>query len=378
MTAYALSSQKPPELLAVWPAGHAHRCAPVCQLSAAITGDAAADLSAALTQLSTVLWDRYTDHHAKSGEPGFADVLGAVHAPHLPDADGTVRVADDPSLQYGHILGRLLHTIGDADLTDTVVAEVHAEIDAIGRAGLGDLSGRAAQAVTVDHLDPSPAQIVAADHLLSAHPLGSAKLFTAVDPAAACVAAAHWVTAAAEIAADMAGINPATVFVWASSAHGCAVEGPTTVVRAVLQEHTAPRNVVIGMLTDAKAVGEGRVPDPAGLPERVDAVREHVQQLPPHSDPDEIIALLLETLTPLNPCRPSRDLLEQLLDGMYSCLLVYRHATDDRPPADGPGAPPDTSQTDTGQRDGTRRRNIDQFLTQVRARAARDHDRLTR
>lgn len=381
MTAYALHQAQTPELVAVWSAGLAHRSAAVCRLPAGLADDTAADLCAALTRLSTALWESYPHpdrgpHDSASYQPGrgFTGVCDVLLAPNLPDADGTVAVAADPTLEYGHITGRVLQAIGDADLTAAVTADVCTEIDAVARAGLGDLTGRAAQAVTVDHLDPSPAQVAAADHLLRAHPLGSPKLFTTVDPVAACVAAAHWLTAAADLTAETAQINPIVIFAWAHSLHGAAVETPAMIVQAVLGKHVAPRHVVTGMLTDAMAVAEGRVPDPAGLPDRVDAVREQVQQMPVR-DPDEAVADMLESLTPLNPCRPSRDLLEQLLDGMYSCLIVYRDTTGDPPNTD-PAQPSGTEQTDTPPRND--RRSIDQFLTAVRARAARDHDRLTR
>ncbi len=45
--------------------------------------------------------------------------------------------------------------------------------------------------VALDRLDVSPVQAVAADELLLADPLGSQLLTVAVDPAAACLAAAH-------------------------------------------------------------------------------------------------------------------------------------------------------------------------------------------
>jgi hypothetical protein len=118
----------------------------------------------------------------------------------------------------------------------------------------------------------------------------------------------------------------------------------------------APRQVVVGMITDALAVAEGRQPDPEGLPGLVDDAREQVKRLS-IADPDAAIAGMLESLTPLNPCRPSRDLLEQLLDGVYSCLIVYRDTLECRPGA---------------------RTAVDEFVARIRTRAARDRDRLTR
>jgi uncharacterized protein YciW len=72
----------------------------------------------------------------------------------------------------------------------------------------GDLSGRARQAVALSRADVSPIQVAAAHDLFQEHPLGSPKLFEVVDPAAAAVAAAHWLQAAADVAAEVAGCAP--------------------------------------------------------------------------------------------------------------------------------------------------------------------------
>src|SRR5947199_92941 len=85
------------------------------------------------------------------------------------------------------------------------LAEVAAEVAAVESAELGDLSGRARQAVSLTREDASPLQVAAADRLLADDPFGSRKLFTDVDPTSAAVAAAHWLYAAASIASDVSG-----------------------------------------------------------------------------------------------------------------------------------------------------------------------------
>ena len=114
-------------------------------------------------------------------------------------------VSYSPVEESAHRLGRVLHTLADAALVDAVVAEVEIEVDAVTRAELGDLSGRAVQAVALDRLDVSPIQVAAADEVLQADPLGGGLLAAAVDPAAACVAAAHWLAAAAVVAGRRVG-----------------------------------------------------------------------------------------------------------------------------------------------------------------------------
>jgi hypothetical protein len=108
-------------------------------------------------------------------------------------------------------------------LTDHVVADVEKELAAVELAEQGDLSGRARQAVVLTRADISPVQVVAADGLLRADPLGSARLFQEVDPTAAAVAAAHWLHAAANVASEVADCDPASAVVEADNieAHAC-------------------------------------------------------------------------------------------------------------------------------------------------------------
>ncbi|MEY9935422.1 hypothetical protein ABH926_010104 [Catenulispora sp. GP43] len=63
--------------------------------------------------------------------------------------------------------------------------DVTAEIEAIERSELGDLSGRTAQAVKLSRTSASPARVAAADALLRAGLLGGIGLFTTVDPTSA-------------------------------------------------------------------------------------------------------------------------------------------------------------------------------------------------
>src|SRR2546421_6218533 len=71
------------------------------------------------------------------------------------------------------MLGRNLHEVGDKKFTAQVATDAEAEIAAIGKAELGDLSGRARQAVVLTRQDASPVQVAAADGLLHQDPLGA-------------------------------------------------------------------------------------------------------------------------------------------------------------------------------------------------------------
>jgi len=214
--------------------------------------------------------------------------------------------------------------------------------------------------------DPALRQAVLAEH-----PLGCPRLLTTVDPAAACVAAGHWLAAVADVAADAAGIAPPEVFAYADDIEAVSVRVPGLVVEAILAEDAAPREVVPGLLAGAAAVRRGRRPDPAGLPDLVDAAREQVAGLPA-GQREEAVAGLLARITPLDPLRPGRDLLEHLLDGMRGCLLGYR----------GEGVGRAAEDLDDTDEDGDAKADVigakveGEFVAALRQRARRDRARL--
>lgn len=159
-------------------------------------------------------------------------------------------------------------------------------------------------------------------------------LWTAVDPAAACVAAAHWLAAATQVIVDVTGVTPLEVFAWADDLEAGSVQVPSLVVDAVLGEGVQPRQVVVDVLLAARAAAEGRVPDPAALVAAVDAARAQAERLPV-SDRDVVMAGLLDRVSLVDPRRPSRDLLDHLLDGLRACLLVFCDTDqEDEDPAD--------------------------------------------
>jgi len=393
VTTYALEPESR-AVLAVWGTGVGHRATALCRLAEGVPQPVAQELCEALTRLSEELWDTYlsptsadqdTDEQEllrqERGE-GLSNVLAAIGAPHLPDQRGLLLVSYDPMVEYAHTAGRALHGIGDPEVARAVAADVQAEINAVERAGRGDLSGRAAQAVSLDRVDVSPVQVAAADRILHDQPLGTAALWTSVDPAAACVAAAHWLAAAAEVAADLAGLAPPEVFGYADDIEAVSVEVPAHVVEAILGEHASSREVVTGLLVEAAAVREGRVPDPAALLARVDNALTEVRRIRV-GQREQVLAALLARLTPLDPLRPARDLLEHLLSGARACLLVYREeavsrATPDRvPPPDDADSDADDD-VDEDELDEISTRVSEDFTAAVRHRAARDHARLTR
>lgn len=193
----------------------------------------------------------------------------------------------------------------------------------------GDLTGRAAQAVELDRVDASPVQVDAADELLRANPLGSAGLFTALDPAAACVAAAHWLVAAATVAGDADDREPWEVFAESDTIQACSIDVPTLIVEAISVDGRSPRDIVLGLLAAAALVRQGRVPDPDVVAEQVSDAYRQAEQAPPEQRDGVLRSLLPPRSTLLDPLRPSRDLLEHLLDGTQASLVLYREVAAD-------------------------------------------------
>jgi hypothetical protein len=250
-------------LLASWSTGTGDTASVVAELPPGTDPAASLRLAAALSELSEVLWRCYT-HPASATltlEPNtegwrrdltrkaFAEVLPALAQPHLPEDDGSIILSYDPVEEGAHRAGRALHAIGSATLTRLVTADAEAELEAVEQAERGDLSGRARQAVVLTRADASPAQVAAADRLLHASPLGGDALMTDVDPAAAAVAAAHWLKAAADVAAGQSGLEPEGIVHEADNMEALPCETPTLVL-AALADGLSPHAVVTGLIQE--------------------------------------------------------------------------------------------------------------------------------
>lgn len=339
MTTYAyLSAAR--QLLAVWAVGIGQRAEVVADVDH-LPAQHADGLCYRLTRLSECLWDTYVRPvsaadrddpeelwRRQEARDSFELVFAGLYLPNFPSDDGDLEMTGVPVEDYAHALGRLLSSIDDRELTEAVAAEIGREMRAVESAERGDLSGRAAQAVVLDRLDISPAQVAAADRMLWESPLGSAGLLTSVDPAAACVAAAHWLAAAATVASEVSGVATGKLF---GTAERGAATVPGIVTHGVLADHRSPHDVVYGLLRRAIAAKEGRRPD--------------------HPDPSP------HRTTPLDPMRPTRDLLEHLLDGIRTCLVVLAQHVDQQT-----GAHPDPA--------------LEQFVVGVRQAATTRHERL--
>ncbi|MFL6117712.1 MAG: hypothetical protein ACJ786_41135 [Catenulispora sp.] len=336
MTRYAVDAERG-VLVGAWATGAGDRGFTVAALPASCPADLALRVAAGLDRLSGVLWRCYTHPASAAGDEGeldsegwrraqereaFATVVPGVTEPNLPQ-DGMLLRSYSPVTENAHMLGRTLHEIGDAEFTAQIAADVEAEIAAIGKAELGDLSGRARQAVVLTRQDASPVQVAAADRLLHEDPLGSVAMFTDVDPTSAAVAAAHWLHAAAAVVAEVSGGEVTGVIAEADDVEALPVATPTIVLELMAGGASA-REAVTRLIGEAMAVAEGRLPNLPGLLAAFAELAERAEHAGP-DDAEELEAMLEHVrATPLDPSRPALDLLEDLLSGIYGCALLYR------------------------------------------------------
>jgi hypothetical protein len=342
-------------------------------------------LCATLTAQSRALWDVYVRPASSFDDAGdreqrederqrFDVVVAAVRSPNLPDPHGLLEVSYSPVEESAHRVGRVLHDLADPALTAAVATDAGTEVDAVVRAELGDLTGRAVQACVLDRLDVSPLQVAAADDLLRADPLSDVLLSAAIDPAAACVAVAHWLAAAAVVAADSAGSVPAAVFAEADDIEQVSIEIPSRVVNAIEADGRSPRTAVLELLQTAVAAAHGEITDLPG----VLAERSHLEQIlqrVPADQRDAARAGVPARATLLDPRRPARDLLEHLLDGIGACHLLFAEYADDELDADDLDHDDDDLSDEAGD-DERQARVAAEFAEAVRDRAQVTHSRL--
>lgn len=339
VTRYAVEQERG-LLLASWNTGTGDTAHVVAELPPDTDRGAGLRLAGELTGLSKALWRRYT-HPASAAlslEPdttgwqrerdreAFARVVPAVGGPALDrpglPAGDTITVSRVPVEECAHRVGRALRELGNAALTHLVTAEVQAELKAVEQAELGDLTGRSRQAVVLSRADASPVQVAVAERLLRDNPLNCDLVMSNVDPTAAAVTAAHWLTAAARVAARESGLAPEQVVREAATIEAIPHQTPTLVLEA-LAGGGAPHAVVTGLVRGAMTVAEGKLP----AIELLDALGEQLASLAAYTDMEDPRQReqLMDSLlvTPLDPSRPALDLLEALMYGIYGCWLIF-------------------------------------------------------
>ncbi|MFJ9522328.1 hypothetical protein ACIRPK_29240 [Kitasatospora sp. NPDC101801] len=373
------------ELIATWGSGTGDLATRIAVLPAGTDVGALTRLASVLTQLSAAAWHTYT-HPASATESlepntegwrreqerkAFDEVAHAVADPNVPQG-GSMVVAYSPLVENANRVGRALLALGVPELTEAVRAETVLELAAVEAAELGDLTGRAQQAVLLSREGASPAQVAAADRLLERDPFGPAALFCDVDPTAAAVAAAHWLLAAAEVASGVSGHAPTAVVQEADDIESLAHETPTLVLE-LLDEGASPYDAVTGLVRHAMRVADGILPDPDAFREQLEEAQEMLAE---YGDDEEEMELAGLRITPLDPQRPARDLLEDLLAGIQGCWLLHDQYVESDDEDDQDEDEPTGSDEDNQRAERQQELSREAFATLVRTTAARHRDRL--
>jgi hypothetical protein len=173
------------------------------------------------------------------------------------------------------------------------------------------------------------------------------------------VAAAHWLQAAVDVVMRRTGDDTANVLVEADDIEALPHATPTAVLE-LMEIGLSPTDAVTDMIRDAMAVAEGDAPDIDDLRGKIDAAEQLATRYG-QFDPEVVAGLRTIRLTTLDPLRPARDMLEDLLAGIHGCWLVYREYAD---------LNDDLSDDETGADVETA------FRDEVRAHASADRHRL--
>ncbi|MBV6703320.1 hypothetical protein [Kitasatospora aureofaciens] len=381
MTRYCVDPARH-ELIATWGTGQGDLASRIAAVPAGTDLAALSRLTAALTQLSAAAWRTYT-HPASAADSlevnsegwrreeerkAFVEVAAAVTTPNLPQG-GSVIVEYSPVLENAHRVGRALIALDNPELTEAIRAETTVELAAVEGAELGNLTGRAQQAVLLSREGASPVQVAAADQLLQEDPFGPAALYSDIDPTAAAVAAAHWLYAAAEAVSEASGYAPTEVIREADNIEALPHATPTLVL-GLLEAGVSPYDAVTGLVRHAMRIGDGELPDPAALREQLEEAEEVITEYA-DDDSEEADAVLTGIrLTPLDPRRPARDLLEDLLTAINGCWLLHAEYAEDEDRDD------DQEESDDETAERHQHHSRAQFAALVRAIAAANRDRL--
>lgn len=331
MTKYVIDDARQ-EIIATWETGIGGQARLVARLPHAVSPDPNLPLGAALAdwlgRLSEAAWRRYTgddvdaDDVYSDGPEDEANRGSEINnvVARISDPGDAHHTSYDPQFWYAERIGHFLREVGSADLTSAVTQEVRYELTAVSSAELGDLTGRAAQAVVLTRSGASPTQVDAAWRALDSDLLGSAStLMTQYDPASAAAAAAAWLNAAAHVASETSGTHWTAIIQEADDIEALPVETPTEVLK-LIDEGATPHEAVDTLIDEARRVGRALLPNPERIADQVADIYAFTQQHPDSRD-----AILDQAkLCVLDPARPAPDLLEDLLSGIRGCWLVWR------------------------------------------------------
>ncbi|MGM7678739.1 hypothetical protein ACTU6U_15230 [Microbacterium sp. A196] len=311
MTRYAVDESRS-TIVRTYPTSIGDRASDLTSIDAALE-PYAIGLAKALTRLSTALWvayespeedDEHEDvpgHDAGPDRDKYQETLNAVSKPNLPLASGGMNISYDDAEESGHAVGRILHAVGSPTLLAAILDESKAEILAVTAAQAGDLSGRGEQASILSRSVVSAAHVARAHELLTADPMARPSAFIGLEPVACAVAVADWLNWAALLASKASGIRHTAVVMTADNIEPFACERPTLVLERMAKRQSA-ESIITAMVREALAVANG--------------YNMHLTSL--------------EDLPDVQ--RPGPDLLEDLLDAMGACFLIWNLDQDDSAP----------------------------------------------
>ncbi|MGH8896634.1 MAG: hypothetical protein ACRDZ4_06310 [Egibacteraceae bacterium] len=232
MADYALSDDGTQvQLWAVWAGTDVRVAEPIASV-ARKRRDQLAQVGRALEWCSHALWRYYTEGWGTGGEDALveacreeyealgveleqyqtlekarAEIARVLADPPLLSPSGDLSVSYDSRVESAACMARALLVLGDDAVTAAAHAELQRELDAVASAELGDLTGRAGQAVRQPRREASFTQIAAAHAALRAHASGQGSLdrLSQVEPSPAAHALAAWIVAGARLHDELCG-----------------------------------------------------------------------------------------------------------------------------------------------------------------------------
>lgn len=332
MTTYAVDGGRQ-RLVVSWGTGRGHVATSLAVLED-VDEAHIFQLASALTGLSAELWRCYEFPASASksleinsegwrrqeNREAFDNVIPTLERPTVQEGD---RLISYIPVQYAaDRVADALGIINEPSLSKAGIDDVASELNAVEACELGDLSGRGTQAVLLNRESASPVQVSAAHDLLEDDPLGSPRLLQEVEPTAAAIAAARWLHAAAGIAAAETGAAIDQIVQMADDIEPMPVTTLEHVLKA-MEAGASATDVVTGLIREAVFVADGSMPleSMADIWERAERLREITGRI---GDPDDET---LVRLSILDPRRPALDLLEDLLEGIRGCGLLYVEET---------------------------------------------------
>jgi hypothetical protein len=167
------------------------------------------------------------------------------------------------------------------------------------------------------------------------------------------------------VVAEISGIAATNVVMEADNIEALPHATPTAVLE-LMDLGMSPTAAVTGLIRDAMIVADGEVPDLDELRDKIEKAEANAERYG-RDDPEAAAEFRKIRLTTLDPRRPARDMLEDLLSGIRGCWLLYQEYAE---------TPGDLADDDAMSHDELDDAIDEAFCDAVRSRAASDRYRL--